>query len=168
MRKYVLVMILGFCGVIFGQYKDPGFPTESVKDGIIDPAYSSGNLFGFLNSENFHMKHQFSMSYSAFGNHGVALGIYTNSMMYNFTDNLNVQTDISFVNSPYSTLGKDYQNSLNGIYLSRAAVNYKPWKDVAITLQYRRIPYNYYYPYSGYYGGSLFNRYNAYDPFLGY
>lgn len=163
MKTLVLILILGIYAGIFAQHKDPGFPTESVKDGIIDPTYSSGNLLGFLNSENFHMNHQFSMSYSSFGSNGIALGVYTNSMLYNFADNLNVQADISLVNSPYSTLGQDFQNSLNGIYLSRAAVNYKPWKDVAISLQYRQLPY--YSPFS-YYGNSMFNR--DYNPFWEY
>jgi hypothetical protein len=44
------------------------------------------------------------------------------------------------VNSPYSTLGKNFQNNINGIYLSRAAINYKPFKDVSISLQYRNLP----------------------------
>jgi hypothetical protein len=166
MKKLILILILGIYAGAFAQFKDPGFPNESIKDGVIDPSYSSGNLFGFLNSENFHMNHQFSMSYSSFGNKGVALGVYTNSMLYNFSDNLNVQTDISFVNSPYSTLGQDFQNNLNGIYLSRAAINYKPWKDVAVSLQYSQLPY--YNPYSRYYGGSLYNRLGYYDPFWGY
>jgi len=166
MKKLFLIMIIGFYAGAFAQYKDTGFPTESVKDGIIDPTYSSGNLFGFLNSENFHMNHQFSMSYSSFGNNGVALGVYTNSILYNFSDNLNIQTDISLVNSPYSTLGQDFQNNLNGIYLSRAAINYKPWKDFAISLQYSQLPY--YNPYSRYYGNSMFNRLGYYDPFFGF
>ncbi|HSP88409.1 MAG TPA: hypothetical protein VLN45_09770, partial [Ignavibacteriaceae bacterium] len=116
MKKLVLLLILGIYSASFAQYKDPALPNESIKDGVIDPSYSSGNLLGFLNSENFHMNHQFSMSYSSFGNNGIALGVYTNSMLYNFSDNLNIQTDISFVNSPYSTLGQDFQNNLNGIY----------------------------------------------------
>lgn len=164
MKKLVLMLFLGFYTGVFAQYKDPGFPTETVKDGIIDHSYSSGNLFGFLNSENFHMNHEFSLSYSAFGSQGLALSIYTNSILYNITDNLDVQTDISFVNSPYSTLGQDFQNSLNGIYLSRAAVNYKPWKDVSISLQYRNLPYSYYNPFYSGFGRSRF----YYDPFMDY
>jgi hypothetical protein len=164
MKKLVLMLFLSFCAGVFAQYKDPGFPTETVKDGIIDHSYTSGNLFGFLNPENFHMNHQFSLSYSAFGNQGLALSIYTNSILYNITDNLDVQTDISFVNSPYSTLGKDFQNSLTGIYLSRAAVNYKPWKDVSISVQYRNLPYSYYNPFYSGYGRNRF----YYDPFIGY
>jgi len=165
MKKLILILILGIYAGAFAQYKDPGFPTESIKDGVIDQSASS-NLFGFLNSENFHMSHQYNLSYSSFGNNGLALGIYTNSMLYNFSDNLNVQTDINFVHSPYSSFGKEFQNDLTGIYLSRAAVNYKPWKDVAISLQYRQLPY--YFPYSGYYGNSLYNRLGYYDPFFGY
>jgi hypothetical protein len=165
MKKLVLILRLGIYSSVFAQYKDPGFPTENVKDGIIDNSYSSGNLFGFLNSENFQMNHQFSMSYSSFGGNGIALGVYTNSMLYSFAENLNVQADVSFVNSPYSTLGQDFQNSLNGIYLSRAAVNYQPWKDVSISLQYRQLPYH--SPYS-YYGNSMFDRLGYYDPFIGY
>jgi|SRR5690554_1558009 len=163
MKKLVLIMIFGLYAGAFAQFRDSGFPNESVKDGIIDPGYTTGNLFGFFNSENFHMNHQFSMSYSAFGNNGVALGVYTNSMLFNVAENLDVQADISLVNSPYSTFGQNFQNSLNGIYLTRAAVNYKPWKDVSISLQYRQIPFV--SPYS-YYGSSMFNRY--YDPFWGY
>ena len=165
MKKLILILVLGFYAGVFAQFKDPGFPQETVKDGIIDHSYNSNNLFGFLSSENFHMNHEFSMSYSAFGSDGIALGVYTNKMLYNFSNNLNVQADVSFVNSPYSTLGQNFQNSLNGIYLSKAAVNYKPWDNFYISLQYRQLPYSY-SPYSGYYGGSMFNRY--YDPFFGY
>lgn len=167
MKKLILILFLGIYSGALAQYKDPGFPTENVKDGIIDPDYSTGNLLGFFNTENFHMNHQFSMSYSSFGNQGLALGVYTNSMLYNFSDNLNIQADISLVNSPYSTLGQDFQNNLNGIYLSRAAVNYKPWKDVSVSLQYRQLPY-YYSPYSGYYGSSMLNRLGYYSPFWEY
>jgi len=166
MKKLLLLLLFGFYTAVFAQYKDPGFPTATVEDGILNHSNSSDNdLFGFLSSDNFEMHHQFNLSYSAFGNQGLALSIYTNSMLYNFSDNLNVQTDISFVNSPYTTLSKDFQNNLNGIYLTRAAINYRPWKDFDITVQYNRIP-NGLSPY-GYYGSS-FNRYGFYAPYIGY
>lgn len=147
MKKF-LVLLGILSSLSFAQFKDSGFPTETPKDGIYNK--SSNFLFDFLNSENFSMKHSFSMSYSAFAGEGIALGVYTNSMMYKFSDNLNVQLDASIVNSPYSTFGKDFQNSLNGLYISRAAVNYKPWNDVYITLQYRSMPYLFNNPYNGY------------------
>lgn len=164
MKKLVFMLIIGMYAGVFAQFKDSGFPKESIKDGVVDQS-SSNNLLGFLNTENFHMRHQYNLSYSSFGNHGLALGVYTNSMFYNFTNNLNVQADISLVHSPYSSFGKDFQNDLNGIYLSRAAINYMPWKDFSITFQYRNIPMNYY---PGFYESSMFNRIGYYDPFYGY
>jgi hypothetical protein len=139
MKKIVLVIFIGFALTGFAQFKDSGLENPGVKDGLIDHS-GGGNLFGFLNSDNFHMSHSYDMSYSAFGGEGFALGVYTNSMFFRINPDLNVQTDISVVNSPYSTLGKSFQNNLNGIYLSRAAINYKPFKDVSISLQYRSLP----------------------------
>ena len=93
------------------------------------------------------MRHSIRMSYSSFAGQGVALGMYTNSMFYRLMTNLNVQMDISIVHSPYSTLGETFQKNISGIYISNAAINYRPWKDVSIHLQYRSMPYGY----GGYY-----------------
>jgi hypothetical protein len=142
MKKIVFLFIIGFSIAGLAQFKDSGLENPGVKDGIVDHS-SSSSLFGFMNSENFQMKHSYEMSYSAFGGEGFALGVYTNSMFYRLMPNLNVQTDISVVNSPYSTLGKNFQNNFNGIYLSRAAINYQPFKDVSISLQYRNLPGGY-------------------------
>jgi hypothetical protein len=162
MKKIVLIIVLGFALTGFAQFKDSGMNGPEIKDGIVDHS-ASGNLFGFLNSENFQMKHSYDLSYSAFGGQGFALGVYTNSMFFKLNPDLNVQTDISVVNSPYSTLGKNFQNNLNGIYLSRAAINYKPFKDFSISLQYRNLPGAYNpYMYDGL--GSLNGFGRSYDP----
>lgn len=164
MKKLTLLIILGFSVAAFAQFKKTGFPTENVMDGIV-AQNSSGPLFGFLNSNNFDMHQSVSMSYSSFGSQGLAMAVYTNSLLYRFSDNLNVQADISVVNSPYSTLGRNFQNSLNGIYLSNASINYRPWKDVFISFQYSSLPYNYYSPYNNFYNG--FNNHFNNEPFFG-
>ena len=162
MKKIVLVIFIGFTLTGFAQFKDSGLENPDIKDGIVNHS-GGGNIFGFLNSDNFQMKHSYDMSYSSFGGEGFALGVYTNSMFFKINPDLNVQTDISVVNSPYSTLGKSFQNNLNGIYLSRAAINYKPFKDVSISLQYRNLPgvYNPYL-YNGL--GPMANFGSNYDP----
>jgi hypothetical protein len=164
MKKLAILFLVAFTVTAFSQYKDSGFPENDVKDGIVSHSGNSNSLFGFLNSDNFSMHHSFSLSYSSFGNgEGLSLGVYTNSMMYKFANNLNVQLDASFVTSPYSSFGKDFQNNLNGIYISKAAINYKPWKDFSISVQYRNLPYSYYNPYSpysNYYGYGLFNQFD--------
>jgi hypothetical protein len=158
MKRLMILFITTYGLIVYAQYKETGFPTSDIRDGII--SNNSGNLFGFLNSEDFSMKHSYSMSYSSFGNQGLALGVYTNSMFYKLANNLNVQLDASFIHSPYSTFGKEFEKNISGFYISRAAVNYKPWEDVSISIQYRNLPYTYYNPYGFYRGWN-------YDPFFG-
>lgn len=162
MKKYLFASIVLISISINAQFKDPVFETEKPKDGIMNN--SSNSFLGFINPDNFIMHHSFGLSYSTFGGQGMSLANYTNSMMYKFSDKMNVQLDASFVTSPYSSLGKDFQNSIQGIYVSRAAFNYRPWDDVSISIQYRNIPNYYYDPfnrYNGFYGNSY------YDGFFG-
>ncbi len=162
--KNLLLIFVCITSINLAQIKSNGFDKPSVQDGII--SHDSNPLFGFLNSENFSMHHSFSMSYSAFAGQGLAMGVYTNSMMYRFSDNLNLQVDASFVHSPYNTFGKEFQNNFNKIYISNAALNFRPWNDVSVTFQYRNLPYYPYDPYSRYYGSSMFNGFDN-DFFFG-
>jgi len=156
MSKLLLILIV-FSFTAFGQFKDDGLNQPKVKEGIVDQ--SSGYAFGFMNSENFQMRHSFSLSYSSFGGQGTSLGSYTNSMYYKLMNNLNVQMDVSLLFSPYSSFGQNFQNDINGVYISKAAVNYYPFKDMQISLQYTNMPY--YNPYYGsgygYYGNPFYN-----------
>ncbi len=149
MKKLTLIIFLLCTAALFGQYKEIGIQTTSVKDGITNN--SPNYLFGFLNTNDFTMRHSFGMQYSSFGSQGLALGVYTNSMFYRLMDNMDVQLDVSLVHSPYSTFGEAFQKDISGLYISNAAINYRPWKDVSIHLQYRTMPYGYGY-YSPFYG----------------
>ncbi len=155
MKKILpILFLLLISSQIFGQFKDEMDTKISIRNGIGNNSQSS--LFtGFFNPNNFQMNHSFSMSYSAFGNQGLALGVYTNSMSYKFTENLNVEVDASFVNSPYSSYGREHAKSLGGVYISRAQLNYKLSQNSNLMIQYRRIPNGYYSPF-GYYSDSPF------------
>lgn len=145
----ILFFVIVGLSVANAQYKDSGFHESDIKNAMIDNSPSS--FFGFLKSSNFQMHQTYDFSFSSFGNgQGLALGVLTNSMFYKFSDKLNGQLDISLVHSPYSTLGKDFQNSINGIYVSRAAINYQPWKNTLISVQYRNVPNTYYNPFNPY------------------
>ncbi len=142
MKKMMLFLLLGISINIFPQFRDQHLNKPSIHEGIV--SQQSELLLGFFNPNNFTMRHSYSMSYSTFGGHGLALGLYTNSMMYQITENLNIQADVSLMHSPYSTFGKGFQDNFNGIYLSRAQLNFKPSDDFLITVQYRNIPAMYY------------------------
>ena len=151
MKKLLILFVIAFFANGFSQYRDSGFPTESVYDGIVKSEPHS--LFGFLDSDNLKMSHSFEMSYSTFAGQGLALGSYTNSLSYKFSNSLKFLLETSIVTSPYSSLGKNYQNAINGIYINRAQLNFKPWKNVDVILQYRQFPASAYYnPYYNNYG----------------
>ena len=149
MKKLFLIIVMLISTISFAQFKDQIENRPTVHDGIIKN-YTPSLVLGFINPNNFSMQHSFNLSYSTFGSNGMALGVYTNNMMYKFADNLNIQADVSLVNSPYNSFGKDFSNQINGLYLTKASLNYKPWENFTINIQYRRNPLGYYNPYYGY------------------
>ena len=162
MKKLLLVLLVVSFSVNFAQFKDEANKPIDYKSGLLN---TNGNsLFGFINPDNFSMHHTFELSYSTFGGNGLALGVYTNSMAYKFSDKLNVEADLSVVNSPYNSFGKEFSKQINGFYLSRAQINYKPTDNMNIMIQYRNVPMTFYNPYS-YYGGYGYGY--GYSPFYG-
>jgi hypothetical protein len=164
MKKLIITIFILTASVLFSQYRDNG-NSPDIKSGILNRGGSSQSIFGFINPDNFSMNHTFDLSYSTLGgSNGMALGVYTNSMMYKFSERLNIQTDISVVNSPYNTFGKDFSKQINGVYLSRAQLNFKASDNMNIMIEYNHNPFGYYSPY--YYGGySPFYRCGFYDDF---
>ncbi len=162
-----LIVVAAVCGLVListtgvsAQFKDQGNADPSIHDALFHPA-SSSDWFGFFNPENFTMRQSYSMSYMAIGGQGIALGRYTNSMMYKFSNSLDARVDVSLQHSPYSTLGSGFQNSLNGIYLDRAQLDYRPSDKILLQLSYQQVPWGYYGFYSPYRG--LFSGLNGYE-----
>ena len=114
MKKHLFILFVLLSVSISAQFKDPVFETEKPKDGIMNN--SSNSLFGFINPDNFSMHHSIGLSYSTIGNYGTSLATYTNSMMYKFSDNMNIQMDASFVTVVLHLiidLGKMYQSQFS-------------------------------------------------------
>jgi hypothetical protein len=156
----LLAVMLCFTTAL-AQFKTSIEPRSTVAESILK-SDDGGLLFGLFDPNNFSMHHSFSLSYQTFGGQGLSMGMYTNSMMYRFSDNLDVNADISLMASPYNTLGKQYQSSLSGLFLNRAELNYRPWKNTLFQIQFQQLPANYMLR-SGFLGGNYFfggtNRY---------
>jgi len=123
-------------------------PRETRVGSSVTSQEGSSFLFGWFNPENFQMRHTVGFSYVTMGGQGVSLGTYTNSMMYRFSENLNARADITLSYSPYSTYANKFGSApegLNGIHLSRAEINYRPWENVALQVQYRQLPFGGFY-----------------------
>lgn len=141
-----LVMVAMGCSLSNAQFKSQVGQESRVAEEYA-PQSSSFSLFGWFDPEKFHMRHMVDFSYSTFGGQGMSMGNYTNSMMYEFANDLNVRTDISMSYSPFNSfpLPGGKKNDLSSIYLSRAELNYRPWKDVLVQFQYRQLPYGSYF-----------------------
>ena len=157
MKRLFLIIFVFVASVTFAQFRDEANNKPDIRSGIVKNN-SFGSLLGFINPDNFSMHHSFGLSYSSFGNSGgMALGVYTNSMAYKVSDKLNLETDISIVNTPYNTFGNEFSKQTNGVYLSRAQLTYKPTDNMNVIFQYRNVPGSLYSPY-GYGGYSPFYR----------
>jgi hypothetical protein len=132
---------------VYAQFKQSGASEQGVMSSMIRPP-SASDWFGFFNPDNLFMRQSYSMSYTAFGSQGLALGRYTNSMLYRISNTLDAQVDISLQHSPYSTLSRNLQNSFTGIFVDRAQINYRPAQNVLFQISYRQLPWSSYYGYS--------------------
>ncbi len=142
MMKFLYIFILS-SSICFGQFKGDENKPIDLNRGILsnNPV---GSLFSFIDPSKISMNHSFEMSYSAIGKDGLALGVYTNHLAYEFSKQLDIQIDASIVNSPYNTLGDRFTNSINGVYIDRARINYRPSENFNISLQFSNSPFGYY------------------------
>lgn len=160
MKKIALIVVILalVTGISFSQFKEiPGKTKTQLKSG-------NGLLLGFINPKNFSISHSFSMNVMTGGNTSVSLASYTATMNYKILKNLNLSADVTMQYSPYASIGsnnpainKDFQNSLNGINLSRVSLDYHPTKDMSISINYFNHKGSY-YGYDNYYN-SYYNPY---------
>ena len=136
------------------QLRTDGLMTgSSVR--VYDHGQSGFSLNKFFGPAHFRMSHSFELSSGSFGGRGSSLGMYTNSMMWQFSSKLAARADIAFAYSP------DGNNNLNNVvgggnsgqvFIRNAEVAYRPAKNMQIHLSYRNSPYGGYYGATGYGG----------------
>ncbi len=123
----------------------------------------SDSFLGLFDPARFSMRHSYSFSYMLMSGRNMGVGMYTNSMFYKVSDPLDVRVDVSFIHSPFNSLGRQLQDNLNKIFINRAEVNYRPFDNMLIQFQYRQLPYS---VYGGYYSPYRYNPfYQGYEFF---
>ena len=115
----------------------------------------------------FRMNQSVEFSASSFGGGVSSMGMFTNSMMWQFNEKLAARVDMSVAYSPNAN--QQFNNSsggLNGnaqVFVRNAEVAYRPSENVQIHLSFSQSPYGYYaspYGYGrgyGYYGSRRFH-----------
>jgi hypothetical protein len=146
MRNMMVVVAALLLAVAGGQAQ---FKSQVDRETSVSEAYqesANSSLFGWFDPAKFQMHHSLSMSYMTGPAGGMSLGTYTNSMLYQFDEKLNARADVSLSYSPFSSMSRygGMGNSFSGIYLSRAEINYRPWENFILQVQYRQLPYGSY------------------------
>jgi hypothetical protein len=143
----ILTFIIALSSPSFAQLKkDTGNPTIS---GILNSPRND-LLLGFIDPSKIQMHHSLSMSYSSFGGQGIMMNSYLNTINYQLSDNLFLQTNIGLLSSPYHTFGEN--SALNDPKLfGGAKLRYNINDNSSIQLQFDYAPYYYYQPSLGSY-----------------
>jgi len=151
----ILVFALLLTNTIsYSQFKDIPLETKNKLK-------SNNLILGFINPDNFSISHSFNMSFGSMGSSSVSLASYTATLAYKLNKDMNLSADVTMQYSPFASLGssnaslnKDFQNSFNGINLSRVSFDWKISKNAFLSFNYVNNKNNYLLgnPYYGYFG----------------
>jgi hypothetical protein len=161
-RIFALVFLLVFAGLANAQFR-PG--TSGANDdkptSTIDAMSGHGDDFfsRLFDPNRFTMQQSYTMSFVSGGGQSTGLGVFTNTFAYRAADNLSISADVSAVYSPFSTLGSNFQKSIDGIYLSSAKLDWKLGDNTFVRVSYYGAPYNSYMsPFGSYYSPFPYTR----------
>lgn len=148
--------------MIFASLASAQFRAGNADDkptSTVDAMSGHGDDFfsRFFDPMRFSMHQTYSMSFISGGGQSTGLGVFTNTFSYRAADNLAISADVSAVYSPFSTLGSKFQQSINGIYLSNARLDWKMGENSSMRIEYNGMPYgSYNSPFGSYYNSPFF------------
>ena len=154
-RLFAALLLLSITSAAsFAQFRndltpaDPPLNTASAMQG--------GNFLSQLfDPAHFSMHQSFSSTFISGGGQSMGLSMFTNTFAFRPMSDLYVSADVSAVYSPFNSLGSAFANSMNGIYLTNAQIDWKMSDNTFLRVQYLGGPA------AGMYGG-----YNSfYNPF---
>ena len=141
---------------------------SQLYDAQSGPAFSLNRLFS---AQHFKMGHSYEMSMGSFGGVSSSLGMYTNTMRFQFSSKLAGRVDLAYAFSPFggsNMLGAS--QGMQGRFLLRnAEIAYRPSDKVQLHFSVRQSPYGGYMSPYGYGGYGGYGRYGyGYGPGFGY
>lgn len=157
-----LIVFLGISLPAQAQLRE-NVHSQDAKARLYGQEGASFNLNQLFSPQHFRMSHSYEMSFGSFGGGSSSLGMYTNSMMFQFNDKLAARVDMSYAFSPFGSVNPLGPNADQGrFFLRNAEVAYRPSENVQLHLQVRQSPYGSYmqpYGHHGYYHPGLHARY---------
>ena len=163
----VLAMMLGAATTAAEAQLRSESPEERAPVQVFDEDSSPFTLNQLFSPEHFRMSHSYSMSVSSFSGEAASLGQYTNTMQWQFNDQLAARLDVAFMHRPFQgqPLGDGSGNIGSQVYLRNAEVAYRPTENTRIRLSFQQRPYAGYMSPYGYASPYGYHRYDRYGGF---
>lgn len=167
MRKtlFLLLVVASLALVVPAQAQLRG---DVVADRAPSQLYDSGAksflLNKLFNPANFRMSHAVEFSAGSFGGASSSLGMYTNTMAWQFGEKFAARADVSVAYSPFQSGALGSGESKPRVFLRNAEIAYRPAKNVMINLQVRQSPYGSYMSPYGYGPGYGYGHRSSFMP----
>ena len=145
-RTFIVSLLLLVATLSQAQFRPgTGIQPEEQPASTLDAMRGSGDGFfsRLFSPDRFRMNQTYSASFMTGGGRSVSITSFTNTFTYKASDDLFISADVSALYSPYSSLGSDHANSLNGIYLSNARLDWKLSENSFLRVSYTRAPNSY-------------------------
>lgn len=106
----------------------------------------AGGVLGTLFSPNtFRMAHSYTFSAGSMGGQGYSMGLYTNSMMFQFSPKLAARVDVGVAHSPFGNglpgMRMDGQGNNLNVFLQNAEIAYRPNDSFQMHFSVRQSPF---------------------------
>ncbi len=151
-RLFAALLFLSFISsATRAQFRNDLTPSEPPLNTA--SAMQGGDSFWsrLFDPSRFSMHQSFSSSFVSGGGNSMSLNMFTNTFSLHPSDDLFISADVSAVYSPFSSFGSAYSNSLNGLYLTNARIDWKLSDNTFMRVEYLGGPtagmYGMYSPY---------------------
>lgn len=110
---------------------------------------TSGKVGAFLNKifnpSIFQMSHSLELSAGSFGGSGYSMGMYTNTLAWQFSPKLAARMDVAVAYSPQNQFAREvgFGQQHPKIFFRNAEVAWKPSRNFQMHIQVRQDPYAY-------------------------
>ncbi len=105
--------------------------------------------------QHFKMGHSYELSAGSMGGNSYSLGLYTNSLMWQFSQKVAARVDLSVAHSPFGNAPGMSHNVMGEeqpfrFFVQNAEVAYRPTSNMELRFSYHQSPYGGYYSPYGY------------------
>ena len=150
---FCLVLTLSLATPAEAQFRETAQQNRSVQTQLYDSGSAAANaLQSLFGAEHFRMSHSYQASFSSVGGNAASMGMYTNSMMWQFNSDWAARMDVA-VSHPFTQGGAFGNNQEAQVFIRNAEVAYKPSDNLQVRMQFQQSPYGRYMRPYGTFGG---------------